>query len=116
MSAAMVIPGLSLSGWELDAACAAPVPGVVRMGEIDVPVGSEAWFSEGNSRIVEVAVAVCGRCPVQLECLERALEFEGGSGAASRHGVWGGLLPEERATLARARSRARSAAAGVGVG
>jgi hypothetical protein len=39
------------------------------------------------------AKAVCATCPVQVQCLEYALEVD------DRHGVWGGLAPRERAEL-----------------
>jgi hypothetical protein len=35
-------------------------------------------------------VEVCGRCPVSGECLSFALDRD------DRHGIWGGVLPEER--------------------
>lgn len=41
------------------------------------------------------AKGVCQRCPVRWECLTYALETR------QRHGVWGGLNPEERTLLVR---------------
>lgn len=43
---------------------------------------------------IQRARAVCGRCPVAGDCLAYALAN------AEGHGVWGGLLPSERETLA----------------
>lgn len=43
----------------------------------------------------EEAKAVCRRCSVRWECLTYALETR------QRHGVWGGLTPEERVLLVR---------------
>lgn len=37
------------------------------------------------------AKAVCARCPLRAECLEYALSHP------ARHGIWGGLSPEELA-------------------
>lgn len=47
------------------------------------------------------AKAVCDHCPFEIktECLEVAMKAEGTAGAAGRHGVFGGLDPEERAAL-----------------
>jgi len=41
------------------------------------------------------AVAICATCPVQMECLEYALE------ADIRFGIWGGLNEKQRRPLAR---------------
>lgn len=43
----------------------------------------------------EQAKAVCRRCAVRWDCLTYALETR------QRHGVWGGLTPEERSLLVR---------------
>jgi hypothetical protein len=55
-----------------------------------------------------LAQAVCARCPLSIkqECLEVAMRTEGNSGATGRHGVFGGLDPQERADLARQRRAA----------
>jgi hypothetical protein len=56
------------------------------------------------------AQAVCAHCPFELkqECLEVALKAEGSTGAGSRHGVFGGLDPRDRAALAKERNAARA--------
>jgi WhiB family redox-sensing transcriptional regulator len=41
------------------------------------------------------ALAICGICPVQNECLEYAFEAE------VRYGVWGGMSEKQRRRLAR---------------
>jgi WhiB family redox-sensing transcriptional regulator len=51
------------------------------------------------------AIAVCARCPVRPDCLELSLRHAFGVGA---HGVWGGLVEEER-RAARRRWRAGTA-------
>jgi hypothetical protein len=43
----------------------------------------------------QLAKKLCGSCPVQLLCLEYALE------ARERHGIWGGTLPKERDRIVR---------------
>jgi WhiB family transcriptional regulator, redox-sensing transcriptional regulator len=44
------------------------------------------------------AIAVCARCPVRPDCLELSLRHAFGVGA---HGVWGGLVEEERRAVRR---------------
>lgn len=52
------------------------------------------------------AKAVCDRCPVRSACLRRAMEAEalqvrqGGRAREARHGMFGGLTPDERHALA----------------
>lgn len=50
------------------------------------------------ARRLQRAKQICRRCPVIDICLSVALA------SAERHGVWGGLSPEERLRLARASS------------
>jgi WhiB family transcriptional regulator, redox-sensing transcriptional regulator len=45
------------------------------------------------------AIAVCARCPVRPDCLELSLRHAFGVGS---HGVWGGLVEEERRAIRRA--------------
>lgn len=40
-----------------------------------------------------IALATCQECPVRQECLNFALENE------DEWGIWGGLIPEQRALL-----------------
>jgi Transcription factor WhiB len=44
------------------------------------------------------AIAVCAACPVRPDCLELSLRHAYGIGA---HGVWGGLVEQERRSLRR---------------
>ena len=39
----------------------------------------------------------CAICPVQQQCLDWALTFEGDTTSHYRHGVFGGMTPGERA-------------------
>jgi WhiB family transcriptional regulator, redox-sensing transcriptional regulator len=41
------------------------------------------------------AIAVCTECPVQTECLELSLAHW----TIGQHGIWGGLVPAERAAM-----------------
>ena len=43
------------------------------------------------------AIAVCATCPVRTECLALSLRHW----AVGRHGIWGGLVPADRARLRR---------------
>lgn len=66
--------GWCLVNWVHGAACAGdPSPG--------------DWFASDDAERTARAVAVCGGCPVRLECLE--------AGAGEGWGVWGGV-PRER--------------------
>jgi WhiB family transcriptional regulator, redox-sensing transcriptional regulator len=50
------------------------------------------------------AAAVCARCPVRAQCLDYALRH------SIKHGIWGGLNPEQRARERRRRAgRSRAA-------
>lgn len=51
----------------------------------------------------EKAKAICARCPVRQQCLDRAL-------IANEKGVWGGTAEEERSRRDRERARARARA------
>ena len=44
------------------------------------------------------AIIVCARCPVRPDCLELSLRHAAGIGT---HGVWGGLVEEERRSVRR---------------
>jgi hypothetical protein len=46
------------------------------------------------------AIAICAECPVRADGLELSLRHSSGIGA---HGVWGGLVAEERRALRRRR-------------
>lgn len=55
--------------------------------------------SRGITDPYQRARRICGECEVREECLRQTLEVEG-SVAERRHGMWGGLSPDERAALA----------------
>jgi WhiB family redox-sensing transcriptional regulator len=54
----------------------------------------EAFFPELGAPTRE-AKRICGRCPVQAECLEFGLEH------GEQFGIWGGLSPMELRRLRR---------------
>jgi len=54
------------------------------------------FFSDNTSEQNQ-AKRLCFRCPVQLECLEEALELQ------EKFGIFGGCLPSERAIILRTR-------------
>ena len=54
------------------------------------------FFSDSTSEQKTVK-RMCFRCPVQLECLEGALQRR------EKFGVWGGCLPSERLTILKLR-------------
>ena len=47
------------------------------------------------------AKAICGVCPVRLECLDDAMAYESGADGAMRFGILGGLDSRQRHALAR---------------
>ncbi|MEV4902381.1 WhiB family transcriptional regulator [Citricoccus sp. NPDC055426] len=65
----------------------------------------ELWFTFDADEEA-TALAVCRSCPVLESCLEDAMHEEGGRGAASRFGIRGGLLPNERFNRYKARAQA----------
>lgn len=76
----------------------------------------EDWQERGACKGIEVehffppvdeeadgAKAVCAMCPVQEPCLEHALSV------GERFGIWGGMTPAERRTIASRRARTAAA-------
>jgi len=67
-------------------------------------VDPDAWFpmtwdvAKARDQAAH-AIAVCARCPVRPDCLELSLRQSFGIGS---HGVWGGLVEEERRAIRRA--------------
>jgi Transcription factor WhiB len=62
----------------------------------------DAWFPisidvEAARREAASAIAICADCPVRGACLELSLR----QWRIGQHGVWGGLVPAERAALRR---------------
>ena len=75
-------------GWRDSALC----------GEVDA-----ALFFPSNGHFADQARAVCGRCPVQSQCLEYALRLEYAPDQEGVQGIWGGLNEDERAAERAAR-------------
>jgi WhiB family redox-sensing transcriptional regulator len=63
----------------------------------------ELWFSFEDSGLdlktrreqVSEAIDICNACPVRAACLRWALDMN------ERHGIWGGVMPEERRNIKR---------------
>jgi WhiB family redox-sensing transcriptional regulator len=53
-----------------------------------------AWNREANAQ----ARSVCAACPVRPDCLDHAIDTD------ERHGIWGGMTPDERRVEARQRA------------
>ena len=56
----------------------------------------EAWFpnqAQSASREIRNAKALCGICPVRMQCLQYAVANP------ELQGIWGGLTPKERLKL-----------------
>lgn len=65
----------------------------------------DTWF-EGTPGYDEyTALHACYRCPLITPCLRVAMAAEHTAAASGRHGIFGGLLPAQRAQLAAADAR-----------
>jgi WhiB family redox-sensing transcriptional regulator len=80
-------------GWQWRAACRGEDTGL--------------FFAPSDTEVRDVklarerkAKAICGSCPVRIECLEYAIRIR------ETHGIWGGLNELERRLLIRERERA----------
>lgn len=60
-----------------------------------------AIFYPPNDDEADVAKAICATCPVQVDCLEHAIELR------EKNGVWGGATERERLRIIRRRRRLR---------
>jgi hypothetical protein len=61
---------------------------------------ADQWFPVSTEiasarREAAAAIALCQSCPVRAQCLELSLR----QWDVGRHGIWGGLVAAERATL-----------------
>lgn len=72
----------------------------------DGPLDPDQWFPvsvnmDAARREAAGAIAICMACPVRDACLELSLRHW----TIGQHGVWGGLVPAERAELRRGNGR-----------
>ena len=74
---------LPRDGWQDEAAC--------------VHFDQRMWFDGDNS----MAKQICAHCPVSDDCLAFILDLEPNA-LQYRHGVFGGMTPEERQSFYRA--------------
>ena len=74
-------------------------------------VDDELWFGRRN-RVDHEAIAMCRKCPVQMECLADALHDEQqASNKQLIFGIRGGLIASQRARLLAAWQRHKPATA-----
>jgi Transcription factor WhiB len=83
-----------------DRALQAEVTGEARCS--DGTLDPDEWFPvstdpEAARREAAGAIAVCGACPVRDACLELSMRHW----KIGQHGIWGGLVPAERAAVRR---------------
>ena len=76
------------AAWEEHAACK------------DRDPDQKLFFPDHGNRSPRKAKAICAGCPVQADCLDRALEND------ERFGIWGGLTEKERRALKRRKNPA----------
>lgn len=79
---------------------AAPRAGLVLPCRSGGPEQADLWFAEDPTDL-ERAKALCGSCPIRLECLSGALRRE------EPWGVWGGEIFDRGAVIHRKRPRGR---------
>lgn len=66
--------------------------------------GTEGFFPDSSDpREYDAPRAVCRRCTVRQECLADQLAWEGSIARGARHGMYGGLTPDERHAVHRGR-------------
>jgi hypothetical protein len=88
--------------WRANAACVGEPTAMFFHDSLSLRTGNT--FSRERAlqhQPVRDALNMCALCQVKTECLDTAMTVEHGNAAAGRHGIWGGLLPHERAELAR---------------
>ena len=85
-------PIISSEPWQVEAAC------------IEVGFAPFETFPCGLIDSNRRAIAICNRCPVRQECLDFAMNMEGGASVRSRWNIYGGRTPAQRAALAAKRS------------
>lgn len=74
--------------WMLDALCR--------------EIGGDYWYADSgpnSTSDMNIAKRACFRCPVQLKCLQHAIDTN------ERHGIWGGVTRENRDDLVRREGR-----------
>lgn len=77
------------------------------MVDVDLPcreVDPDLFFPESaeeSRRVLRLIKPLCERCPVRIECVQRALEFEKGKDGSHCFGIWGGLTSKQRQALDR---------------
>ena len=80
-------------GWQWRAACRGDDTGLFYPPS-DIETRDTKLLREARAK------AICGVCPVRIECLEYAIRIR------EPHGIWGGLNELERRLLIRQRDRA----------
>ena len=90
--------------WRANAACVGEPTAMFFHDVLSLRAGSTFARERAlQHQPVRDALNLCALCPVRTDCLNTAMNAEHGNAAAGRHGIWGGLLPHERAQLANAR-------------
>ena len=86
--------GLGEATWMAAALCRLPT----FKGE---PISPDLWHPTSSGPAYSLAHRVCEACPVKRPCLDYALASERDATTWTRHGMYGGLTPDQRADLAK---------------
>ena len=87
-----------------------PAPARPRHGAIDHDEWFPASIEPATARHeAAAAIAVCTMCLVRAQCLEPSLRHW----EIGQHGIWGGLVPADRARLRRLLATGHGGAAGL---
>jgi Transcription factor WhiB len=99
----------TIAGTRTDAELSRPAPGWSMWIQVissarcaESVLDPDDWFPlslkpEIARREADAAITICMACPVRPQCLELSLRHWD----IGQHGVWGGLVPAERARLRR---------------
>lgn len=84
------LTGMQREPWQDFAACA--------------EISPEIFFPDIGYGFSQARPICMTKCKVRILCLEKAMALEGKASHTDRHGMWGGLSPNERTALARKRA------------
>lgn len=90
-----------MNDWIQEGACLGVRSDIFYPPELPDDDGTAGYTAEQYREAYGPAKEICATCPVQIRCLEHALDKK------ERWGVWGGLIPIERLRIERKWRRQR---------